>query len=430
MCGLAHVNHGLRGAESDADERFVRRLAEVLDWEYAGTRLRIGEGDAIDEASLRDLRFEALEGMMASGGGEFLYLGHHQDDVAETMLIGLARGNGLAGLASPRPCQVVNVAGCGHEDIGSSTRRSRRYTRAHPLLAFRRREIEAVLRQAAIPWREDRSNQSSRYLRNRLRLELLPLWREIAGRDLTRGMAASRAALEDADSALDAVVDRLVADWDSSCAWGGQDLVSWPTEVCRRALLRWLHRHAPVGEVSGRSLDPFLSDWRAGRRAVLQKGNVRVVALDYGLSLEGLSETAVPVFSDVRWNLQSRLYWPDGSHLLAETVAPDDARELIREGKVDPDHEVLLSGLPPDPVLSAGLWREGERIRMLGSPGKRKLQDVFTDRRIPAALRRVLPVIRMPETDEVLWVPGLPPAEVAKVDGRSKVVWRIAFRTC
>lgn len=153
----AHVNHGIRGAESDADASFVRQTA--LGWGVGFREARIDvpggvrRGESLETAARR-MRYEALGGLAADCGACGVALGHNRDDVAETVLFNLLRGTG--------------VRGC----VGMPERRGVFF---RPLLSLGREFLRDVLRCRGIPWREDRSNEDMKHTRNFLRRSLLPL---------------------------------------------------------------------------------------------------------------------------------------------------------------------------------------------------------------------------------------------------------------
>jgi tRNA(Ile)-lysidine synthase len=160
---LGHVNHGLRGPDSEADERFVTGLAEALGVACAARRVdparrRAGcssrERLTLQEAA-RELRYAALEEMARAQGAERIATAHHADDQAETVLLRLLRGSGPDGL-------------------GGIPERSADGRIVRPLLRVSRRQIEAFARARGILWREDRSNAKADYARNRLRRDWLP----------------------------------------------------------------------------------------------------------------------------------------------------------------------------------------------------------------------------------------------------------------
>lgn len=171
---VIHVNHNLRGAESDGDEAFVRATAARLGIPVKVLRIDWGN-EKPSQAACRNRREEFFRTLLS--GNDRILLAHHLDDQAETILQRMIRGTGLRGLAGMRP------------EAGAKLR---------PLLGVSRAEIEAYARAEGISWREDSSNQSTKYERNWIRREILPLLEE-----RRPGVAAKLAALAEEAASLD-----------------------------------------------------------------------------------------------------------------------------------------------------------------------------------------------------------------------------------
>jgi len=199
-----HVDHGLR-AGSAAEAEVVADAARALGVRFLGVRAQVDPGPNL-EARARRARLAALPAGAATG--------HTMDDQAETVLVNLLRGAGLDGLGGMRP-------GPGH-----------------PLLAIRRTETHALCASQGLVPVVDPSNADRRFVRNRVRHELLPLACAVAGRDLVpvlarqAGVLATEAALLDA---LAAVIDPSDA----------EALAQAPAPLARRAARRWLRGAAP-----------------------------------------------------------------------------------------------------------------------------------------------------------------------------------------
>jgi tRNA(Ile)-lysidine synthase len=163
---VAHLNHQLRGAESDADELFVAQLCRDLaspELVYLSTRLDVkaaaqAAGENL-EATARRLRYRWLAEVARSEGLRWVATGHTAGDQAETVLHRLLRGTGLRGLRG--------IASCRELEPGVHVVR--------PLLRIGRRQLLACLEELQQPYRQDSSNQDRRHTRNRIRLDLLPL---------------------------------------------------------------------------------------------------------------------------------------------------------------------------------------------------------------------------------------------------------------
>jgi len=184
-----------------------------------------------------------------------LMLGHQQDDVAETMMMRLARGSGAAGLAAPRPVHAfapAKVAG------------GRFHVR--PLLSLKKAEIVRALRACGAEWREDSSNSEGAHFRNRLRRDVIPRWLRASERDALAGAALSRELLEEDDRALEAWVDSLKV-LEAGGSLSAARLAGKPRAVVRRALHRWLLLQPRAGELSRKGFEALLQSVERGARA-------------------------------------------------------------------------------------------------------------------------------------------------------------------
>jgi tRNA(Ile)-lysidine synthase len=172
LVSAAHVHHGLRGAEADGDEAFVRELCAGL-----GVELRVfrvdttarqdAEAEGLEEAA-RILRYEALGGLMREGVVDVVATGHTLEDQAETVVMKMLRGAWTEGLGGISP--VLQGLGIGAEGAGSG-----RVVR--PMLGVSRAEVEAFLGSRGQVWREDSSNRDLSLTRNRVRHALMPALR-------------------------------------------------------------------------------------------------------------------------------------------------------------------------------------------------------------------------------------------------------------
>jgi tRNA(Ile)-lysidine synthase len=233
---VLHFNHRLRGRAARTDEAFCTAVAAAL-----GVRFERGEWS---EAHPGASEAEARAARMAffDGRGRALWLGHQQDDIAETMLMRLARGSGTAGLAAPRPVSAV----------------ARGRVHLRPLLTRKKTGLVAALQAAGIPWREDRSNARGSFFRNRVRHDVLPAWMAAAQRDALAGAAHARELLEEDDAALEAWLDGLrTLRADGTLAL--QSLAGKPRGLVRRALHRWLLAQPRAGALSRQGFEALLA---------------------------------------------------------------------------------------------------------------------------------------------------------------------------
>jgi len=222
---VAHFHHGLRGREADRDAAFVRKLAAD-----AGVVFAPGRGQArtrattnkesLEEAA-RQLRRRFFARVAKKHSAVTVFLAHHANDAAETMLFHLARGTGRRGLGSLRAAAPLE----------NSTA-----TIVRPLLGFTRDEILDYARARKLAWREDRSNKSRAFTRNRLRRDVLPALAKAVGHDPVPGMARAAEILASEEEWLES----LVASEAQSAQLDVRSLRHQPVAHQRRLLRAWL----------------------------------------------------------------------------------------------------------------------------------------------------------------------------------------------
>jgi len=159
---LAHCNFNLRGLESDKDEAFVKKIGVTLQLETFTTSFNTNEYASKNKTSTqvaaRELRYAWFQELIVKHQFDYVLTAHHADDNLETFLINLSRGTGLEGLTG---IPAINN------------------TILRPLLIFSREEIEQYAKENAIVWREDQSNATTKYVRNKIRHQVIPILKEL-----------------------------------------------------------------------------------------------------------------------------------------------------------------------------------------------------------------------------------------------------------
>ena len=204
---VLHLNHRLRGADSDKDQNFVAALAEKLSLEAVLGSADVGaDGGPSLEAAGRRARYAFFLHAAADHRLDCVATGHNRDDQAETVLLRLLRGSGTSGLSGIlRSCDLSSLAQS-PVPVGTQTSAPPRLIR--PMLSISRRHIERYLQSLSQPFRLDSSNRDPKFLRNRLRAELLPVLEREYNPQLREALcetaevaAAENALLEDLVSA-------------------------------------------------------------------------------------------------------------------------------------------------------------------------------------------------------------------------------------
>lgn len=240
---IAHFNHGLRAEDALADQQFVEQLVQP-----AGLPIHLGrasspitqQGDGL-EAAARQARYEFLQATAEKIGARFLATAHTADDQAETILMHVIRGAGLAGLAGMPRIRNLSPA----------------VTLIRPLLGFRRRELVECLQARDQPWRDDATNRNLDFTRNRVRHELLPTLTKRYHPGTVDSLLRLGRLAADAQAALEPLVQRLLQDaWPEprhgpAVQLNCQPLAAAPAHLVREALVHiWRDRHWPLQDMS------------------------------------------------------------------------------------------------------------------------------------------------------------------------------------
>ena len=365
-----HVNHGLRGAEADADEAFVRDFCDAH-----GLPLTVKRLDPPEHASegwAREARYAAFREAYEAAGAEALVLAHHRDDQAETLLLHLLRGSGLTGLSGmARDGQLYGM----------------RVIR--PMLGIPRSSLLAALEAEGQPWREDATNAGGAYLRNRIRHRLIPLMEELAPGAASRLAVTAELLREDA-AVLDALAEEecsRLTGWHCLPLPALRDL---DTGLRRRVLRLWWQRETgclPDAEVTFR-LDA-LTEAPPGTREMLT-GGVPAEAGRFWL------HAAVPPEPFEPLPLAGSETAGPGSTLLRLTPSlggPGGGRRSQEMPEALARSCVVRTRCP------------GDFIRPFGMTGTQSLQDYFVNRKVDAPFRDSVPLLCI--GSEVLWAAGV-----------------------
>jgi tRNA(Ile)-lysidine synthase len=399
---VLHFDHRVRGEASAEDARFVTALCAALAVPCA-VGVREGQGMA-SEAELRTSRDAFFARQRASLGCDLVCTAHHLDDVVESALMRLARGAGLAGLAAPRVLQSFRD---GHR-------------RWRPLIqaGVDKRTLLAGLRAAGIPWREDATNALPIAARNRVRAWLAAGGVEALGEGYAQGFARSARILGEAQVALAHWAGELGCVVGADGAMPVAALKGRPSALVQECLRAFLHAHE-VADPSESSLAPLAAAIAAGRdaRAAVRGRLVRVAAGVLTIPGEPMA------YGTAEHRLTCGM--PDDEcGLLAELVDVDALLwASLSKGDISPGREAYV--VAPSESLT---WRgrmDGDRYQPLGAPGSAKLSDLLINRKIPAELREALPIVLAGSA--ILWVPGLPPAESARLSGPTKGALRLTW---
>ncbi len=401
-----HFNHRLRGLASDADELFCRETCAALGVPFHSASWHEVPA-AASESAARSARHTFFAETMSALGARVLFTGHQLDDIAETQLMRLARGSSSSGLAAPRPVQL-------HRD-------GRTFLR--PLLTLRKTEILTALRAAGLGWREDASNATGDYFRNRVRHEVLPALHAASPHDPLSGAALTRELLDEDAAALDAWLDELLpASSLTTYSLQLTPLLDRPRALWRRALRRW----PPAAELARAGFEQLLAAAQLGHGQLTTEHGLIQIA-NHVLTLTPPSSP--PELTPYAFTLtpSAPLALPDAATLtLTHVTLTPAARARILSGRINSSTTAFLAH--PHPDLTVRNWQLGDRYRPLGAPGSAKLSDLFINHKIPSALRSALPIV-CARDGRILWIPGFPPADEEKLTDDSITVVQLTYHS-
>ena len=437
-----HVDHGLRGEQSRADARFCRNLCRALDVPFAERRLELDPAAPSLEERARHARYAVLAEECRRSGHLTLLTGHHSDDVLETLLMRWIRGTPFTGIRGTSPT-VEHLAARGEAADVAPVRLVR------PLVRMRREEVRRLLSDRGLRWREDESNRSPRFTRNRIRHTLLPTIEKICGDAGIDNLRAFGEAVERLEHRLAAATAHLSWQPAPLAPLAGLDgapggvldrapLMRLASPLRRRALWRLILEGtgAPPGR---RLLDAVLGDLGAGRcaRHCLPAGwSLWLRSGELQLLRPFETGGAVPTLRAASASeLETRPLLPfggdtppPGALLLPAPgiVTLADGRRLSAELiERPPSHlppprglEVELDAARISGSLSIRLPWPGARFHPLGAPGSRRLVRYLADRGVPRELRGRIPLVCTGDT--VRWVAGFDPGHAARLRSDSR----------
>jgi len=363
---IAHLNHGLRGKESDADEALVKKLTSRWKVPCVTRKIegqKLGKGDL--ENRLRTIRYGFLEKVRQRHKADFIAVAHQQDDQVETILMHLARGSGIRGLQGMTAIRGKVI---------------------RPLLHIRKTELEGYLKQNKIPFRNDSSNWDPTHRRNVFRHHLIPImkaqWPTLEKDLLDLAKNAQIRTQKTEDEAKD-----WIARHHKNGSFGRREFLELSDDLRAEVLFQLSGR----SDVYRKAMREALTIIRKGVTGKQKKLGNKVIRIQYGRV--ALYPKPAPGFL------------PDKPQPIAESMVWGQWKLLNRGAK----------------GLYVRSWKPGDRFIPSGMQGSKKIQDFFVDHKIPKHERHQIPII-VNDKDRVLAVGNL---RVARNAGYLKKFLRI-----
>lgn len=395
---VIHVNYGLRGAESDADEALVRDvcaryaipLQVVTVAPYDEPRL----AEFGLEAIARELRYAAFSAYAEEHAIPYVLTAHTLDDQAETVIMHLARGSGMHGLAGIPITRAL-----------SPTVRVVR-----PLLHASRNDVQEYAREHGVQWREDASNATDTFLRNRVRQLVVPALREAIGPHAPRGIARSA---DNIRTVADFIDGHVAAAMEDAVDHRGSTIIVDLEQLDR-------YHEAVVREVLRQALELTFDDLH--RVMLLRTAEVGSSASINGRRFALRERNAIIVEHDNPPEHSPAVVIHDGGQYVADA-------QVLHVTHADVC-DVTPHGGPATAVIDAASvrgslvwrrWQHGDRFQPFGMTGHTLVSDLLTNARVPHHLRTTIRVVC--DDEGIIWVCGLRQAERTRVTSTTTSVY-------
>ncbi len=396
----AHLHHGIRGDDADADEAFVRALC--AQWDVPLTvghadvpALAASQGMGMEQAA-RQARYAFLARVKADFNATDIATAHHLEDQAETILLHMTRGCGLAGLTGMRARQGDVI---------------------RPLLCVHRAELRDFLSARGQTWREDRTNTDTAYARNYVRASVLPALTGL-NPNAVDALAAMAERLWLDEQYLASQADALGALPITPMRYGGcfrHTALANVHEALLRRVMRKALDYCGIAQIEARhvlALCELLREEVGGSRNLPEGWR----AMRGKAHIHLLSPNPAPTPEPVALSLHGDTLLWDGMRITARAANPGELGDGVRT-------QVLDTAMLRQAVVRTR--HTGDRFAPLNSPGSQPLKQTLIDRSVDRPFRDVLPIVA--HAHDALWVVGIAPADGAKITARTARATHLTF---
>jgi tRNA(Ile)-lysidine synthase len=411
LAGLAHLNHHVRGADADADAEFCRALATRLEIPPfigdAEVPALAKSGGVSLEVAGREARQRFYADVLNAAKAQRMAVAHTRDDQAETVLLRLTRGAGASGLAgiAPRRGQLVR-----------------------PVLELTRDELQTYLRERGETWREDATNLDRSIPRNLIRHEVLPILRTMnaqADAALARAADALRVDADLLETLANAAYLQIVKPGidDNSVIVSAAELTKLPLALATRVARYALETANPDGSYGLEEARALCAFAAGGAESHLSGLRMERFGSSAVLLSRAQTERAASVdFPELKLGIPGTVEAPHGAWAVtAQGPLPTPASVDYGAGTAVVDARELGDHLIVRPR------RPGDRLQPLGAPGRRKVQDVLVDRKVPKDDRDRVPIVTT-EKGDIVWVAGQVLADPFRVTSLTSSVVILTLR--
>ena len=391
--GVAHCNFKLRGAHSDADLSFVETIAANLGVQVFtivfDTKTYAKTQGVSTQVAARELRYQWFYSTARANGYDRIATGHHADDDLETFFINLSRVTGLRGLTG----------------IASNTEQLIR-----PLLPFSRAQIMQFAKKEGLFWREDSSNSTRDYLRNKLRLDVIPAFKGV-NKNVLQNFKQTQQHLKESQALLEDYITLVTK------------LVVSHKDTSFEIDIKQLHSLPNTNSLLFELLYPYgFTDFKAIASILESEVGKKVLSKQYVLH----KDRNHLVLTTKEQEVDSRVYCIDAKQQSCTTPIKLNFTEVAQVGEHEP-HSFYVDAAKLTYPLKVRAWRLDDVFHPFGMKGKKKLTKFFKDEKLSLLSKNSVWVLE--SGDEIVWVIGLRPDDRYKVTNATNKVLKIQWNT-
>ncbi|TXB65206.1 tRNA lysidine(34) synthetase TilS [Vicingus serpentipes] len=384
---VAHCNFNLRGAESDADEQFVKVISEqnnILFFSKSFNTTEFAEKNKISiQMAARKLRYDWFEEIRLKHDIDYIATAHHKNDVAETMLINLTKGTGLSGLHG------IN-------------KKSGKIIR--PLLDFTREQIEDYVAKNNIEYREDKSNQNNKYTRNFVRLDVIPLLENI-NPNLIENLNQTANYIASTEFIL---AEKIQEEFKKCTEQNGNRILFDISKLkSLKNSITYLYYFLKDFGFNGTDFNNIIDafDEQSGKIFLskthqILKDRDKLVLSE--ISIESNKEIIIHNIDELSKN-----------GFFVEVYCNDKGIKINKSS----NYAYLDENKIKFPLVLRN-WKEGDTFQPLGMKGKKKLSDFFIDNKIDVLTKQNIKVLT--QKNKIIWVVGYRINDTFKIEKNTK----------
>jgi len=415
-----HLDHMLRGRNSSCDRRFAKEISRNYAMPFIGRKRDVGKiassGKLSIEEAARKTRYEFYKYAAEKVKANSIATGHNLDDQAETVLMRMIKGSGLTGLSGIPYKRKLGP-----------------YKLIRPLLDIKRIQILEYLRLNNMPYRIDSSNTHTRFLRNKIRHELIPLLEKEYNPKVKYALWVISRTLREAEDYIHLQAQKeyksLCGPKGPSVKLGIKRLGSIHPSI-RHELIRIIIKalKGDLRQIDYRNLEQIQSVLNGEKNATDLPATICVNRTDGYLVISKRPAATSGRVSEVRerrLNIPGAVLIPAmGLILKAKRIHKKPSFEKEKRG-IKKKKAEYIDGAKIKGGFLVRYWKNGDRMRPLGMKSEKKLQDIFVDEKIPNIERKKIPLVTY--RGKIVWIAGYKLGDDFKVRSDSKVIIRLSL---